>query len=140
MPQDYQSGDVDFIVSWLVDDARIDSVVASIGYSRKGRIYVCPDNRVTLDFPSHDLMIWDEAVTDFNTMRREDLVLYVQTPFDTVRDRLCWFFYDRPDYQAMEVAASVAKVHSVDIRALEAWAARIGEIARFDEFLAYLSG
>jgi hypothetical protein len=138
VPQTYKSGDVDFIVSWLVDDSRVESIVDAIGYKRKGRIFVCESNPVTLDFPSDTLMIWDEAISAYDTLTRGDLVLHVQTPYDTVRDRLCWFFMDRPDYQAMQVAVAVAKTYEIDLTALESWADRIGESNRFKEFRDYL--
>jgi hypothetical protein len=134
VPQDYKSGDVDFIVSWLVDRPRIDRIVGPIGYERKGRVLVCQSNIVTLDFPSDELMIWDEAVTAYDTMTKGDLVLKIQTPFDTVRDRLCWFFCETRDYQSMRVAASVARQYDVDLDGIEAWAKRIGELERFHEF------
>lgn len=138
VPQEYKSGDVDFIVSWLADSTRVDAIVKEIGYERQGRIYVCEANPVTLDFPSDALMIWDEAVTAFDTLTRDDLVLHIQTPFDTVRDRLCWFFMDRPDYQAMQVAAAVAKAYNVRMEDLESWAERIREQDRFTEFRRFL--
>lgn len=138
VPQAYQSGDVDFIAQWFVDSEKIDAAVAEIGFMKKGRIYVCADNPVTLDFPSDDLMIWDEAVTAFDTLQEDGLVLHVQTPFDTVRDRLCWFFVGQPDYQSMRVAAEVARAYDIDVHKLEIWAERIGEAKRFAEFKAYL--
>jgi hypothetical protein len=67
-------------------------------------------------------------------MTKGDLVLKIQTPFDTVRDRLCWFFCETRDYQSMRVAASVARQYDVDLDGIEAWAKRIGELERFHEF------
>jgi hypothetical protein len=139
VPQEYQSGDVDFIVSWLVDDKRVESIVAELGYRRQGRVFVCEDNRVTLDFPSDVLMIWDEAVTKFDTLARGDMVLHVQTPFDTVRDRLCWYFSDSRDFQSLAVAVAVAKACSVDVDQVAEWAARIRESTRFEDFRRALS-
>ena len=134
VPQAYKSGDVDFIVSWVVDRARIDEIVGPIGYERTGRILVCKSNLVTLDFPGDELMIWDEVVTAYDTLSRDDMVLKIQTPFDTVRDRLCWFFYDSRDYQSMGVAVSVAKQYGVDLERIESWANRIGQSERFSDF------
>lgn len=136
VPQDYQSGDVDFILPWLTHMSEIDLIAQSIGYFRKGRIFSNADTFVTLDFPSDELLIWDEHVKDFDTFHRDGLVLYVQTPYDTVRDRLCWFFWDRPDYQAMHVAVAVARKWDVDLVSLKEWAERIGMAERFAEFLS----
>ena len=134
VPQDYQSGDVDFVASWLVADERLERSLARIGYAKQGRIYVSGENPVTVDFPSDTVMIWDEAIKGYDTMARDGLVLNITTPYDTVRDRLCWFFWDRPDYQAMKVAVAVARSFNVDLAELKSWAERIGEASRFAEF------
>jgi hypothetical protein len=139
VPQEYQSGDVDFIVSWPVDDKRLERIVGELGYRRQGSVYVCDDNRVTLDFPSDVLMIWDEAVTRFDTLTRDGMLLHVQTPFDTVRDRLCWYFSDVRDFQSLGVAVAVAKACDVGVDKVAEWAASIGESARFEDFKRALS-
>ena len=138
VPQEYQSGDVDFAVSWLFANDRMDTALAGIGYSKQGRIYVSGENPVTVDFPADTVMIWDEPITGFDTMTRDGLALNITTPFDTVRDRLCWFFWDIPDYQAMKVAVAIARNCDIDLTALGSWAERIGEAARYQEFQAAL--
>lgn len=138
-PQAYQSTDADFIISWWCDESRAKQVITDLGFYPKGRTLGHPQTPITLDFPKGPLAIGDQLIESWRTVQRDEFTLNVIRPEDSVKDRLCAFFYWK-DRSGLEQALYVARATSVDLDEVEAWARSEGEILKYQEFLARLSG
>jgi hypothetical protein len=136
-PNRYQSRDVDFIARFVARRAVVEEALAAIGYRREGRIYRSERQMVTVDFPDEEILIGSDHVRRFSTLHRDSFVLHVLTPTDSVRDRLCSFFWYR-DVSALHAAIGVAQHQAVDLDEIAAWARREGEERQCTEFLARL--
>lgn len=134
-PEAYQSRDVDFIASFWGREEQRDDALLELGYRNDGRVYVCDDQLVTLDFPNDELLLGDELLTETNTLHRDDWILTLLTPFDCVRDRLSWhFFYQRKDLSALSAAVAVTLNQGVDANAVRLWAQANGVGKRLEEY------
>ena len=133
-PEANQSRDADFVFEfWSSFDADYGPLY-ELGFRREGRIFVHPETVYTVDFPPGQLAIGGDDVTAWDTLERDGMRLHILTPTDCVRDRLAWFIQRRPDYAALEQALAVAVRHPIDLLAIERWAEREGEAAKFATF------
>jgi hypothetical protein len=126
-PEAYQSRDLDFVLRFGARGPTIVEALRPLGFERAPEgLYTHREVRFTVEFPAGPLAIGTETVSTHATYRRDDLVLYVYTATDVVRDRFMhyWAWGDQHALQvAMDVAA--ARCHEIDVRA-----SRSGPIAR----------
>ncbi len=125
-PEAYQSRDLDFVLRFGARADDVDRALAPLGYIRTPeRLYSHPDIIYTVEFPAGPLAIGSETVYDYATQYRDDLVLYVYTATDVIRDRFM-HYWAWSDESALRVALDVASTcrSTIDLRAIEAWTER----------------
>lgn len=139
-PEAIQSYDLDFILQFMAASFPPDEQpLIDLGFFRKVRsaMYRHLETRLTVEFPPGPLAVGDDLITQWQTLRRNDRVLYVLSPTDSVRDRLAATIHYR-DSSSLEQAVSVARLHDIDLPLVEAWCAREGGSAQFAAFLVRL--
>jgi hypothetical protein len=133
-PEAYQSNDLDFIFEyWSTVTRPSAQPLFDLGFVQQGQSYVHPRTPLIVEFPSGPLAIGDELITKWDTLRDGDLVLYILSPTDCVRDRLAWFLFNN-DFSSLEQALAVAKHNPVDLDVIERWCAREGELGKYQTF------
>lgn len=139
-PDAYQSSDLDFVFTfWSSLGGVSEQALLALGFTRAGDFYKHPSSAYTLDFPRGPLAVGSQMIDDWLTMTDGDRVLYILTPTDSVRDRLCaYYFYN--DFSGLEQALAVASRQTIDIEVVRNWSQREGELAKFTNFEARLRG
>jgi hypothetical protein len=111
------------------------AIIAPLGFREVGRIYVHDTVGWSVDFPRGPLAIGRDVVSAWTTVRRDEEVLHVITPTDSVRDRFM-HYWAWNDYSGLVQAVAVAKAQSghVDLDAFRAWTkAEIDEAPVYDQ-------
>jgi hypothetical protein len=138
-PAAYQSFDADFIAQFAVSKETGDRIVAAmsdLGYEldaqktfrhRNGNPFV-------VEFPKGPLAIGGDAV-GYRTVSRGRETLYVISSTDSVRDRLCcYYFWD--DHTALQAAVDVSLAATdVDLESIRKWSGDEGHAAKHDDFV-----
>lgn len=130
---EYQSLDLDFVLTFREPHADVAATIASLGYVRRGSQFEHPATRFTLDFPRGPLMIGGDEVVDWETARRGDEAFHVLTRTDCVRDRLA-AFYHWNDRSSLRSACAVAASGDIEIDRIAAWSERESAREKFAEF------
>ncbi|MGA8574124.1 MAG: hypothetical protein WB609_00355 [Candidatus Cybelea sp.] len=134
-PAVYQSRDADFVITMHgVGGA---DALKKLGYVERGGTYNHSQNQYTLEFPRGPLVIGDDLVTSWETLHRDNHVLYLLTRTDCVRDRLMWF-YGYNDLNALRAAIGVAASGAIDRDAIRCWSDREGFSKQCDQFFSNL--
>lgn len=132
---DYQSRDMDFILTGPTTRAGLDAALASLGFVRDGDRYVHARVPFYVEFPRGPLAIGgDYGIRPVRRMARGGWLLALSAT-DCCRDRLA-AFYHWNDRQSLGVAVQVALAQRVALAAIRRWSAAEGFPERFDEFLA----
>ncbi|HEX3671779.1 MAG TPA: hypothetical protein VHT92_08780 [Candidatus Cybelea sp.] len=132
-PASYQSGDADFIIRFSSDLGRAGDAIRALGYREVGGTYHHATNIFTVEFPPGPLAIGGDIVRSYETVTRDDEILYVLSRTDCVRDRLAAFYFFS-DRSALAAAVAVATSGPIDFAAIQRWSLREGEAQRFAEF------
>jgi hypothetical protein len=125
-PEAYQSRDLDFVLRFGARATTVDGALRPLGYLRAPEgLYAHPDVLYTVEFPAGPLAIGSETITEYATEHRDDLVLFVYTPNDVVRDRFM-HYWAWGDQLALRVALDLAALRSadIDVGAIHAWTER----------------
>jgi len=140
-PADYQSLDLDFVITLRAPDGSGAQALLDVGYRLEGDYYVHSEWPFPLEFPPGPLMVGQDHIVHWSTHRRDGQLLHVLTPTDSVRDRLAAYLFWK-DFSGLEQALAVARAQlaAVDIEAVESWCRNEGHLARFREFAAELLG
>lgn len=134
-PDKNQSRDLDFVMGFWSSLGASAECVLNLGFQEKGGSYVHPATTFTLEFPQGPLMIGNEVLTEWITLREDGMVLQIISPTDCVRDRLSWFlFYNTVDYSALHQALGVAAGHEIDLQKIAKWALSEGGAERYAIF------
>ena len=82
------------------------------------------------------LAVADDLIRVWSTVHRDDEILHVLTPTDSVRDRLAAFLFWN-DWSGLEQALAVASARpDVDHAIVEEWCRRSGHAAKWEVFTA----
>lgn len=136
-PEAYQSRDLDFVLSMWTDETTVLEIIKGFGFSQVGRTFASNQTPFTLDFPKGPLSVGEEPILSWNTVHRETQELQVIRPEDSVKDRLAAYFYWN-DYPGLSQAIAVASSAGIDIKEVEDWAKREGELEKFGDFVRRL--
>jgi len=137
-PAAYQSFDADFIAQFAATKEtgeRIVVAMSGLGYEldpqkmfrhRNGSPY-------TVEFPKGPLAVGGYDV-GYRTVTRDRETLYVISATDSVRDRLCcYYFWD--DRTALQAAVDVSLAATdVDLESIRKWSDDEGHAAKYDDF------
>lgn len=129
----YSSQDVDFVLEGRVDPAKLDAVMASLGFSRSGNRYVHPESPFWIEFPRGPLGVGADLKVRPVPLRSSDGTTLALSATDSCRDRLAAFFH-WSDRQSLAVAVEIAHRHEVDLARIRRWSESEGHRTRFEEF------
>jgi hypothetical protein len=132
-PEAYQSGDLDFVIT--LNGTGGETALAALGFIRKGDFYRHPLSHFLLEFPHGPLAVGDDLIKSWNTVHRDDEVLYVLSPTDSCRDRLASYLFWN-DFSGLEQAIAVfhARAPEVDLKVIENWCRRENRSQKFSLF------
>lgn len=131
----YQSVDMDFVVTGSTTQAALDEALKSVGFARRGDRYVHPRVRFYVEFPRGPLAIGNDYRIDPVRRRGPGPGLLALSPTDSCRDRLA-AFYHWNDRQSLGVAVAIALARRIDTGRVRRWSAAEGFTDRFEEFRA----
>ena len=132
---EYQSVDVDFVLSGQPTSDLIEGALASLGFSRKVDRYIHPRVRFFVEFPPGALGIGEDFRIRPVVRRRGSASTLALSATDSCRDRLA-AFYHWNDRQSLSVAAAIALRHRVDLRKIRLWSRNEGHLERYEAFVA----
>jgi len=131
----YQSADVDLIIVSDATRSRLDELMASIEFRRRGDRYVHPRTRFYVEFPRGPLAIGTDVKVKPEEITVAGKVVLALSPTDSCRDRLAAFYHWR-DRQSLRVAVLIALANSLDYRVVREWSSREGFEDDYRAFLA----
>jgi hypothetical protein len=134
----YQSHDCDFIIRFHEKDAPAEETLRRLGYSEHGGTYRHNANIFTLEFPLGPLSVGDEILTEWDTLRKGDLLLHILTPTDSCRDRLAAFYHWR-DFSSLSVAVAIALRNEIDLGRIKSWSEKEKASEQYAHFVRALS-
>lgn len=128
-PDAYQSRDIDFVITvWAPNGER---ALLDAGFTLDLDCYVHPATTFPIEFPKGPLMVGDDHIRTWSTVRRHDEVLNVLTPTDSCRDRLAAFLFWN-DFSGLEQALAVCRARSdVDLDVVRNWCRRSGHLEKW---------
>jgi len=121
----YTSLDLDFVLTGMVTQARLDQAMAAVGFTRMGDRYHHPECDFWVEFPRGPLAVGADYKIRPTTLQGSAGQVRVLSPTDSCRDRLA-AFYHWNDRQSLEVAIQIARRHPVDLSAIRRWSRREG--------------
>ena len=125
-PAAYQSSDCDFILTFGARGKGVSKALATLGFVRRPEgFYRHPDIVTTVEFPVGPAAIGDDRVERWNTVRRDDEILFVYEVTDVVRDRFM-HFWAWGDFSALRAALDVAAScpRDIDVDFISEWIGR----------------
>ncbi|HEY4442492.1 MAG TPA: hypothetical protein VGN14_18705 [Candidatus Elarobacter sp.] len=130
-PEAYQSEDLDFVLSFGMEDASaVRDAVTSLGYTFKNGMFFHAASRFTVEFPRGPLAIGTARIVATETIRDGDLVLHILSATDAVTDRLnkyaAW-----DDFSALHAAVAVATATPIHLDAVRDFMRREGAATGF---------
>jgi hypothetical protein len=131
----YVTGDLDFVVNyiWPGNDKIISEVMTSLGFEKKGRIYLNESIDYSVEFPPGPLSIGEEYQIKPVEMKLKTGSLSLLSPTDSVKDRLTGYFYGN-DKQCLEQAIMISKMNDIAIDNIREWAKNEGLPEKYKEF------
>jgi hypothetical protein len=136
----YVTGDLDFVVNflWPENDKIIQQVMTTLGFIKKGRIYINESVAYSVEFPPGPLSIGEEYMIKPVEMKLKTGNLSLLSPTDSAKDRLTGYFYGN-DKQCLEQAVMICQMNKVEMKNINEWAKHEGQTEKFKEFLKRLS-
>lgn len=134
----YESGDLDFIVQNLMKN-KVPSIMAEIGFKRKGRHYAHPDcKHLFVEFPSGPLGIGEDYNIKPVEYKESGSIFKILSPTDCIKDRLASYIYFKSN-ECLDQAVLVAKNQPFKKAAVRKWC--LGENAEwaFKDFSSKLN-
>jgi hypothetical protein len=135
----YESFDLDFIPITFIDRKKVERDLGEIGFYADGRYFKHSDTRFFIEFPSPPPSIGEEPVKNINLQKVDDHTIRMLTPTDSVKDRLCGYFFWN-DMQSLYQAAAVVRSQQVNLKEIKLWSSREGQIDKFKVFESMLKG
>lgn len=129
-PDAYQSRDIDFVITiWAPNGER---ALIDAGFTRDIDCYVHPATIFPIEFPNGPLMVGDDHIREWNTVRRDDQLLNVLSPTDSCRDRLAAYLFWN-DFSGLDQAIAVCRARSdVDLAVVRAWCGKTGHQKKWE--------
>jgi hypothetical protein len=128
----YRSFDLDFVTNASV--STIATVLAPLGFERsKDRYFTHPDTDFYVEFPPGPPAVGGTVIREWTKLETPYGAIQILSPTQMVMDRLAAFIHWN-DPQALDQAVMVARDHSPEWPALEAWASREGAPEKYEAF------
>ena len=133
----YQSYDIDFIDNYFNPQYKIADLLKAIGFNRQDRYFRHNDTKLFIEFPTGPLSVGSETVKEISEIEFSTGRLYLLSPTDCVKDRLCAYFY-WDDQQSLEQAIKVVTSQKVDLDEVRRWSLVEGMQTKFEIFFKKL--
>lgn len=134
----YRSGDIDLLIDSYPRPSsdKLDSVMASIGFTRRGRHHVHPEcHHLFVEFIFNALHIGKDYRIEPTTLNVNAQHIRVLSPTDSIKDRLTSYHYFGAR-ECLDQAILIAKVNVIDWASVESWAKKENaEMAKVIEHL-----
>ena len=132
--------DLDFVLHFELFSMPKASIIEHLGFtpSNAAGTYKHDDIPFTLEILRGPLAVGDELLQRFETLRREESVLHVLSPTDSVKDRLSSGEYFH-DLSAIRQAAKIAKAHTVDLDEVRSWCESEGATQTHEQFVVFMT-
>lgn len=140
----YHSDDADFVIGFGATDTA-KAVLANLGFVPTGnpRVFKHEQYRYTVEILPGSINVGSTVISEFRTIARGDQRLTLLTPTDSIRDRLCSYYYwnERSGLRAaLQIAQS--NPNDIDFDMLRKWSETEARgvygtnvLPRFEEFL-----
>lgn len=134
-PQESMSRDLDFILKFG-GGGSASAALLQLGFKlRPEKHYSHESTMFTVGFPPGPIMIGDDFISTWDTQQKEDYLLHIISPTDSVKDRLAAYLHWN-DFASLESALAVATRHreKLDLALMEDWSRREGGETKFEIF------
>lgn len=129
----YESRDLDFISP--SDHKAIKSAMAELEFEVRGKDFIHPDTKFTVEFPLGPIGIGHaQPVVPEGKLEVDGVSITLLSPTQSVMDRLAWFFHYN-DRQCLDQAVWIAEKHPINLERVKAWSAAEGEGEKLQVFL-----
>lgn len=131
----YVTGDLDFVTNyfWPENDKIIMQVMKSLGFEKRGRIFINSSVAYSVEFPPGPVSIGEEYQIRPVMLKLKTGQLSLLSPTDSLKDRLTGYFYGN-DAQCLEQAVMIYEMNKVDFQNIERWAKNENMPKLFAEF------
>jgi hypothetical protein len=130
----YESYDLDFISP--DDHAKIEKVLARLGFKKTGKSFEHPETALFVEFPNGPIAIGKKIpVNPEGKIKSGKTTVTLLSPTQCVMDRLsAWYHWN--DTESLEQAVLVSQSQPIKIEEIRKWSAGEGEIEKFERYLA----
>lgn len=138
-PKAYQTRDFDFVLHVELFGMPSDAPLRELGFapSNAKGTYEHPEIPFTLEVLQGPLGVGEETLTSWETRHKDDRILHIISPLDSVKDRLASAIHFR-DLNSARQAAEIAKLHKINLQAVKTWCEAEGGITTYELFEAFL--
>jgi len=135
---EYQSYDIDFIENHSILKRKLKEVLGRIGFTEDNRYFRNIETKFFIEFPTGPLSIASEPVNEVNEIEFPTGKLFLLTPTDCVKDRLCAYYF-WGDLQSLEQAINISKHQKIDIDGIQRWSESENKFEAFEKIRHKLS-
>jgi hypothetical protein len=130
----YESNDLDFISP--ASHKKIVEAMSELGFTAKGKDFIHPDTKFTVEFPTGPIGIGDDQpVQPEGKITVDGVDVKLLSPTQSVMDRLISFFVFN-DRQCLDQAVWIAEKHPINLDQVKAWAKRENQEEKLTVFLS----
>jgi len=130
---EYQSSDLDFILTSAVKPGQLDAVMDTIGFRRTGNHFEHPRAPFIVEFPAGPLGIGSDIDVRPVVYWIRGVSVRTLSATDSCRDRLA-AYYHWNDRQSLSTAVQIARHRRINLKKIQAWSAREGASDKCLEF------
>ncbi len=128
----YKSYDLDFISS--SDHKTIEFVMKTLGFEAKGKDFLHPKTKFTIEFPTGPLALGGRVPVEPEGRRIVNGVeILMLSPSQSVMDRLTGYYYYH-DPQSLAQAVAICRDNEVDLEEVRKWSEEEKSLDKFQEF------
>lgn len=134
----YESRDLDFVSSG--EHSSIEALMIELGFKPQGREFVHPQTKFTVEFPPGPIAIGNEVpIVPEGELKVGKVKIQLLSPTQSVMDRLAWFYHAN-DRQCLDQALMIVRAQKkIDLKRVEKWSEKEGELEKFKLFLKRLN-
>ena len=129
----YVSKDLDLINTNFARRSRIKTTMEKIGFKEQGRYFVHSETEYFVEFPNGPLSVGEEPVKEISEFDLGTGTLYILSPTDCVKDRLCAFYFWN-DQQGLAQAVLVVEHQKIDLQEIKRWSKLEGKEQEYEIF------
>lgn len=126
----YLTKDIDMVNTNYKSGRQLNSAMAQLSFSKKGRIYVNPTTDITVEFPAGPLSVGDETITSIAAASVASGQIPILHVSDVIKDRLAAYVHWK-DRQSLVQALAILLKNPVKLASLKAFCDREGALTLY---------